>query len=134
MYYLGRICRYVLLRLDSISSDGIATYDIEKLSIEHVLPRNPSNDSNWFRLFPTKEIREKYVNRLGNLVLLSRGKNIAAENFDFEMKKQKYFFSNGLSTPFVTTNELRDYTDWTQGRIEQRQSRLISKLQELWRL
>lgn len=134
MYYLGRICRYVLLRLDSISTDGTATYDIEKLSIEHILPRNPANDSNWSKLFPTKDVREKYVNRLGNLVLLSRGKNMDAENYDFEIKKQKYFFSNGLSTPFVTTNELRDYTDWTPGRIEQRQSRLIGKLRDLWRL
>lgn len=134
MYDLRFVCRYVLLRLDSISSDGTATYDMEKLSIEHILPRHPFDDSNWFKSFPSKEIREKYVHRLGNLALLSRGKNIAAENYDFEQKKQKYFFSNGLSTPFVTTNELRDYTDWTPTRIEQRQSRLIGKLKDLWRL
>jgi hypothetical protein len=134
MYDLHYVCRYILLRLDSISSDGTATYDIEKLSIEHILPRHPSDGSIWFKSFQTKEIREKYVHRLGNLVLLSRGKNIAAENFDFEQKKQKYFFLNDLSTPFVTTNELRDYTDWTPIRIEQRQSRIIGKLKDLWRL
>jgi len=134
MYDLHYVCRYILVRSDAAFSEGTATYDIDKLSIEHILPRHPSDDSNWLKSFPTKELREKYVHRLGNLVLLSRTRNIAAENFDFEQKKQKYFFFNGQSTPFVTTNELRSFSEWTPAIIEQRQNRQISKLRELWRL
>jgi hypothetical protein len=77
------------------------------------------------------------VNRLGNLVLLSRGKNINAENFDFELKKEKYFFSGKLSTPFVLTNELRDtkeYSTWTPAVIERRQRMLMEAVQQMWRL
>jgi hypothetical protein len=134
MYDLHYVCRYILVRSDAAFSEGSATYDIDKLSIEHILPRHPSDDSNWLKSFPTKELRDKYVHRLGNLVLLSRTRNIAAENFDFEQKKQKYFFFNGQSTPFVTTNELRSLSEWTPTIIEQRQNRQISKLRELWRL
>src|SRR5207248_7084049 len=122
------------LRLDTKLSDGSATYDLQKLSIEHILPQRPSPDSNWAKLFPSKEIQEKYIHRLSNLVLLSRGKNIAAENFDFDLKKQKYFFMNGQSTPFVVTNQLLHYSEWTPATIEQRQSQLLEKLKQLWRL
>jgi hypothetical protein len=91
MYFLHHICRYVLLRLDSKLSEGVASYDYQTISIEHVLPQRPAPASKWMRWFPTKEIRDRYVHRLGNLVLLSQGKNMKAENFDFEEKKQKYF-------------------------------------------
>ena len=37
-------------------------------------------------------LREKYTHRIGNLVLLPRRKNSEAQNYDFDVKKQKYFF------------------------------------------
>jgi hypothetical protein len=137
IYRLHYICRYVLLRLDSYRTESGASYDYQTASVEHVLPQRPAPDSRWSQLFPTKEIQNRYVNRLGNLVLLSRGKNISAENYDFELKKEKYFFAGKLSTPFVLTNELRDtkeYSEWTPYVIEQRQKSLMSSLQQLWRL
>ncbi len=124
IYGLHYVCRYVLLRLDAYRAESGASYDYQTASVEHILPQRPAPDSKWYQLFPTKEIHNKYVNRLGNLVLLSRGKNMNAENYDFEPKKEKYFFANKLSTPFVLTNELRDtkeYSEWTPAVIEQRQ-------------
>lgn len=134
IYFLHYVCRYVLLRLDTYMTDEPASHDLEKISVEHVLPQRPSADSKWLQLFPTRELREKCTHRLANLVLLSRGKNIAAENYDFDLKKQKYFFMNGQSTPFVLTNQLRGYHEWTPAAIEQRQVQLISRLKQLWRL
>jgi hypothetical protein len=137
IYSLHYICRYVLLRLDEYLAESGASYDHPTASVEHVLPQRPAPDSKWSQLFPTKEIHKRYVNRLGNLVLLSRGKNINAENFDFERKKEYYFFADKLSTPFVLTNELRDtkeYGIWTPEVIEKRQKNLMSALQQIWRL
>jgi|ERR1019366_107352 hypothetical protein len=94
IYRLHYICRYVLLRLDAYRTESGASYDYQTASVEHVLPQRPASDSRWSQLFPTREIQNRYVNRLGNLVLLSRGKNISAENYDFERKKEKYFFAN----------------------------------------
>ena len=134
IYLLHYVCRYVLLRLDAKLSEGTASYDYQAISIEHVLPQNPSGNSEWLKLFPTRESREKYVHRLGNLVLLSRGKNIVAENYDFSLKKEKYFSANSGISPFVLTTQVLRQHEWTPGVIEQRQNQLMSVLRDLWRL
>jgi len=134
MYFIPHVCRYVLLRLDARRSEGVASYDYETISVEHVLPQRPAPDSNWMKTFPSMEMCEKYVHRLGNLVLLSRAKNLKAENYDFDEKKNKYFKSDGGVTPFVLTTEILDYREWTPGVIDQRQRRLIGMLKQLWRL
>ncbi|MHB8596180.1 MAG: DUF262 domain-containing protein [Ktedonobacteraceae bacterium] len=134
MYFMHHICRYVLLRLDTKLSESTATYDHEKVSIEHVLPQRPALDSEWVQLFPGREIRDKYVNRLGNLVLLSRGKNMRAENFDFDVKKQKYFMTNDGISSFVLTTQVLRYHEWTPAIIEKRQGELIGALKSMWKL
>jgi hypothetical protein len=134
MYQMHSVCRYVLLRLDAKLSEGTASYDYQTISIEHVLPQRPSQNSEWVNSFPSKEVREKYVNRLGNLVLLSQGKNMKAENFDFDLKKRKYFSTNGGISPFVLTTQVLQHREWTPAIIEQRQNELIGALKQLWRL
>ena len=134
MYLIRHICQYILLRLDAKLSEGTASYDYQTISIEHVLPQRPSPDSKWLKSFPSKDIREKYVHRLGNLVLLSRGRNMKAENFDFEEKKRKYFMTNGGISPFVLTTQVLQHREWTPTTIEQRQNELIGALKQLWRL
>jgi len=134
MYQMHYVCRYVLLRLDAKLSEGTASYNYQTISIEHVLPQRPSPDSKWVRAFPTREIRDKYINRLGNLVLLSQGKNMKAENFDFDLKKRTYFTTNGGISPFVLTTQVLQQRDWTPAVIEQRQSQLMETLKQLWKL
>ena len=84
--------------------------------------------------FPTKEMREKYIHRLGNLVLLSRSKNKDASNYDFIQKKQKYFASYRGISPFVLTSQVLQQSDWTPAIIEQRQSMLMNRLCLEWGL
>jgi hypothetical protein len=134
MYLLHYVCRYVLLRLDAKLSEGTALYEYQTISIEHVLPQRPSASSDWLKSFPTKQAREKYVHRLGNLVLLSRGKNIEAENYDFDVKKEKYFSTSRGISPFVISTQVLRCREWTPTVIEQRQSELIGTLKQLWRL
>lgn len=134
MYFLHNVCRYVLLRLDARLSEGTALYDYQTISIEHVLPQRPAPDSKWARSFPSKEVCQKYVHRLGNLVLLSRAKNMKAENFDFDDKKRKYFCTDGGISPFVLTTEVLRYQDWTPAVVEQRQHKLMGMVKQIWRL
>jgi Protein of unknown function DUF262/Protein of unknown function (DUF1524) len=134
MYLMHHICRYVLLRLDAKLSEGTASYDYQTISIEHVLPQRPSPSSEWVKSFPSKEVREKYVHRLGNLVLLSRWKNIRAENVDFDLKKRQYFTADGGISPFVLTTQVLQHREWTPMIIEKRQNELMSTLKQLWRL
>lgn len=134
MYLMHYVCRYVLLRLDAKLSEGTASYEYQTISIEHVLPQRPSPNSDWLKSFPTKQALEKYVHRLGNLVLLSRGKNIEAENYDFDLKKEKYFSTKSGVTSFALTTQVLRCREWTPAVIEQRQIQLMAILKHLWRL
>jgi hypothetical protein len=134
MALMRHVCRYVLLRLDAKMSEGTATYDYQAVSIEHVLPQRPASESNWVKAFPSREIRDRYVHRLGNLVLLSRGKNMRAENVDFDEKKQRYFSTSGGISPFVITTQVLRTPEWTPTVVEKRQNDLVNTLKALWSL
>lgn len=134
IYLIERIRRYILLRLDAALSGGGASYDFKVITVEHVLPQNPAPGSEWARLFPHKEEREKkYLHRLGNLVLLTTEKNSKAQNFDFLQKKQIYFTKNNASA-FVLTSQVLREEEWTPSVIERRQTHLLEVLKDIWNL
>ncbi len=128
-------CLFMLLRLDdAISAADEAAYYFSATTIEHVLPQHPKANSVWVRWFPNATVRETYVNRLGNLVLLSRPKNSEAQNFDFAMKKKKYFFSERGSSSFALTSQVLGEQEWTPEVIERRQGVLLNELKKIWKL
>ena len=126
------LARYILLRLDTILSKGSAFDDFPIVTVEYVLPPNPAPCSVWEEWFPSQKEHKKYVNRLGNLVLLSRKKNSGASNYDFE-KKKSYFATKGIS-PFVLTTKILDYEKWTPDVVEARQEELMGILKKTWQL
>lgn len=133
VYLIQKIRLFVLLRLDTALSDGEASYEFPTISVEHVLPQNPASNSVWVSKFTDRE-REKYVHRLGNLVLLSRRKNSEAQNYDFKKKKDKYFTSQiGISAFALTTQVLLE-DEWTPAVIDRRQQNLLGVLKQVWRL
>ncbi len=125
---------YVLQRLDSNLAGSGAVYDHKIMTVEHVLPRNPSRDSEWMRWFPTEAERSRWVHRLGNLALLTRGKNRQAYNYDFATKKRSYFATKDGISPFVLTTQVLQENEWTPEVVERRQNELIAHLRKLWRL
>jgi hypothetical protein len=85
----------LLLRLDGLLSGGGASYDFETITVEHVLPQNPREGSQWMKWFADAGSRAAVVHTLGNLALLTRKKNSAASNYEFERKKEAYFARAG---------------------------------------
>jgi hypothetical protein len=124
----------LLLRLESLLSDGSKSQEFSNVSIEHVLPQNPAPSSEWMTWFPDEEVRESWTHRLANLVPLHIRKNPAASNFAFGVKKNVYFARNGTSAPFILTNEVRSEAEWTPVVLESRQHRLANVLLNHWRL
>ncbi len=124
---------YILLRLDSELSDGSASYDHGVISIEHVLPQNPRENSQWCDWFPTQGMRDRWVHRLGNLLLLNRKKNSSASNFDFDEKKKTYFTKGGVS-PFPLTTQVISESGWTPDVLRKRQRSMLTILMKAWRL
>lgn len=132
VYLNQRTRRPILLRLDEMLSDGTAHYDHALVTIEHVLPQNPAAGSHWLEDFPTQDVRDRWIHRLANLVLLSRYKNPAAGNYDFNHKKDVYFAPNGDSS-YIITNQVREEKEWTLAILEKRQKRLLSRIGEVWK-
>ncbi len=119
IYRQPRIPSPLLLRLDSLLADEGATYNHRVISIEHVLPQNPKNGSQWTEWFPDVEERAQWTHRLANLILLSRRKNYRASNYEFEKKKKEYFQKHGV-TNFALTTQVINETEWTPAILEWR--------------
>ncbi len=134
VYSQVRVRRPLLLRLDSMLAGGGATYTYPIISIEHVLPQNPQKCSQWRKWFPDGEVRDFWTHRLANLVLLSHRKNSAANNREFNEKKETYFKTKDGISPFALTTHVIKELDWTPKILERRQEELIDALKREWRL
>ncbi|MGW8815546.1 DUF262 domain-containing protein [Gordonia terrae] len=129
-----RRARYVLLRLDELlAKDPGATYNHQIISIEHVLPQNPKEPSQW-RLDFTDEQRAQLTHKLGNLLLLNHRKNSQANNYEYTAKKNKYFKTSTGSAVFALTTQVLDENTWTPSVIETRQQELTDMLAKEWEL
>ena len=133
VYKMTRVRKPLLLRLDGLLADSEATYDHSVITIEHVLPQNPQQDSEWLKWFPDEEERENWTHRLANLVLLSRRKNTRASNFEFRRKKEEYFARGGIS-PFPLTTGVLQEDQWIPKVLEQWQALLLKLFKDEWRL
>lgn len=128
-----RALSVLLLRLDALVGDASASYQHETVTVEHVLPQQPAPASQWVSWIPDSGARAHWVHRLGNLALLSRKKNSAASNYDFDTKKAAYFTRNG-SCPFPLTTQVLSSDIWTVDVLEQRHQQLLARLEAHWRL
>jgi len=131
--YGKRFTKYILLKLDYLYIDEDGKLDIPNIiSIEHILPQNPEENSQWVRDFSDEE-RKELTHKIGNLILISRRKNSSLGRKDFEIKKIKYFkdkinmFPNSLRV-------MNKYTKWTPKEIRENQKEIINKLKEYYQL
>ena len=125
---------YIIQRVDSFVSDGGATYNTKLFTIEHVLPQNPKDDSEWLRVWPDSQQRRFWLNRIANLVPLTRQKNSAAQNYDFQVKKEKYFQTKAGVASYALTTQVINYNQWTPDIVSERQKELLSILKREWDL
>lgn len=134
IYLVTKVRKYVLLRLDeALANNPGVTYDHAIITVEHVLPQNPSTTSKWVQDF-TDDERLQWTHRLGNLVLLNRAKNSEAQNYDFDTKKARYFTGKTGVAPFALTVGVVTEAAWTPELLEKRQQELLSTLSDEWDL
>ena len=134
VYSQLRVRRALLLRLNSLLTEGGVTPEYPVITIEHVLPQNPRKCSKWLKWFPDDDMRNLWTHRLANLVLLSRRRNSAANNREFNDKKVTYFLNKDGVTPFALTTQIVAEKKWTPEVLERRQNELIDLLKNEWRL
>jgi len=94
----------------------------QSLTLEHILPQNPSSDWDAVKSADPK-IVDECGTRLGNLCLLTQPRNKDAGNAGFSQKKKKMCADSEL----LTTQQVATYSTWDRKSIEQRQLWLASR-------
>jgi hypothetical protein len=127
--YGRRAARYILLKLDLLYHGHTTKLEMPgTISIEHILPQNPHDNSQWKTDFTDLE-REEWTDKLGNLVLISRRKNSAQGNKEFADKKDKYFKNNVE----LFSNSIRiynQYSTWTLTDLEKNHNEVLDKIKQ----
>lgn len=106
--------------------------DLEEVELEHIAPKGTFGSSstypNWRKSFNHDEdLFDEYVNKIGNLTLLTRSRNASIGEDSLEEKKEGYFASS-----LNITEELGDYDEWSPEMIEERTKELANELVEIW--
>lgn len=117
--------RYLLLKLDllRISIYDNLQFNKNRCSVEHLMPRKISFP-NWNI---DKELHEKWVHSLGNIVLLDRRKNAALSNSSYEEKLRKY--KKDIEARANTNYVFMTYfNDWTINTIQENHTRVVNIL------
>ena len=114
--YGRRFTRYMLLKLDYYFHDHSHPMPLQTLSVEHVLPQNPKDDSQWKKDFDD-DYRALWTDKLGNLVLISTRKNSSQGRLDYSDKKENYF-KKRISTCPNLLRVLHNNNQWTPVELE----------------
>jgi uncharacterized protein with ParB-like and HNH nuclease domain len=131
----SRYRNFIIQRLDSFVSDGAATYDEKVFTIEHVLPQTVNANSQWAQLWPEEEKRAFWLHKIANLVPLARKVNSAAQNYDFDEKKEKYFTNSRTgTTSYNLTTQVLSIPVWTEDVVIERQKYLMNVFKKNWEL
>lgn len=118
--YGRKYARYLLLKVDILSSSVDCKYICPAMiTIEHILPQNPYDNSQWKKDF-TDEEREAWTDKIGNLTLLSRRKNTSQGNLDYDKKVEKYFNKNIETFPSII-KLFQENKEWKMANLQKRQ-------------
>lgn len=133
--YGRQFAKNILLKLDFLLNDNKTNKwsSFSQITIEHILPQHPEDSSQWKIDFPDPE-RDELTNKIGNLILLGRGKNASQGRLEYKFKHQKYFANNINTFP----NSLRVFnkyqTQWTKTELNENQLYIIDTLKNYYKL
>ena len=129
-------CKSVLFVYEYFSTDNDNANFLpldKNIWIEHILPETVNSDSPWRKDFSQEEIDE-LTHCIGNLTPLSLRKNIQAQNYSFDKKKEAYGKKDNIATSFYMTQQILAETTWTPEKIRLRKAAVVSKLNEVFEL
>lgn len=123
------LARYYLMTLENakrgeVNPEFVPNADTSAVNLEHVMPKKP-NDS--WNIDP--DTHRTFLNRLGNLAILSNRLNSDIGNSSFEEKKKYYRESS-----FELTKDLSEYITWNTDTISQRQEMLADLALKTWKI
>lgn len=114
-----KLVQYVLKRFEYEKQN----YNIQlhKISLEHIYPEK--FDKHW------NKIDEKFIENIGNLVLLDKNINSKIGNKSYQKKQQVILDESTL----ITTKEVfEEHNDWSKSSIENRKEKLAKKMYDFF--
>jgi hypothetical protein len=110
-----KLVQYVLKRFEYKKQNY--NVELKDVSLEHIYPKK--FDKYW------DKIDEKYIQNIGNLVLLDKGINSYIGNKEYSEKKKIILEKSTL----ITTKEVfQNNPNWSAGEIDNRRNLLIGEL------
>ncbi len=128
-FYYKHTCGRVLRRLCFVLGADPGPIDGAKVSVEHILPRNPPQGGGWSANFKTEAVVHDFTDRLGNLALLTGTQNRKADTNDWNTKR-KILKTSG----FKLSLEAAENATWTAKTIDVRTEKMIRLLFAEWDL
>lgn len=116
--------RYLLGEIERTVQVGNAL-DASMLTIEHILPESP--DGSWIKEFG-KDYND-YIDRLGNMTLVSKELNRELDRKDFLAKKELL-----KKEPLGITTKIFEYEKWVGDSVNERQNWLGSYAAQRWKI
>jgi len=113
--------RYILARLEE-TKNGNKVSDLD-YTLEHVLPDTPNGV--WITEFGKQY--DAYIDRLGNMSLLTVDENKKAKRLPFENKKEIY-----ADSKIELTSNITDWDEWNADSVETRQTQLADIAIKCW--
>lgn len=108
--------RFILEKFEESISTG--EKKVFKPTLEHILPQKPENLDDWN---VSEEQHDEYVYKIGNLALVGKRFNSAANNSDFDKKKKEYRKSD-----IKMIKQIHEEESWTMEKIDQRSEELFN--------
>ena len=128
-FYDKRYSRPVLRYLSDLLGSDPGEVSGDLVTIEHVLPRNPGERSNWAQVFGGVKEISNYAHRIGNLALLSFKDNQLVGNREYADKRDVLDNSG-----FVLSQDAAAAERWTPDHIDGRSERLVRFMFDHWGL
>ena len=131
MFNKASIARYILSEINNLLENDPEKQVAERagrITLEHILPMN--GGAEWKGAIPRGEDQDKYVECIGNLTLLEKGRNRGIANAGFKKKKSGAFAKSTLAI----NKQLMKYSSWTSKEIGARSQHLADLAQKIWRI
>lgn len=125
--------RALMMLLELKYKDRTEWKEFGMATVEHILPRNPSYNSQWCKDF-TPEQRKNLTNKLGNFCLLNASKNASLSNLDYSGKLTRYIKNNIGAFAYTQRLVLLYPQQWTPAELAKNQCAVVDDLMEIFGL
>ncbi len=126
--YNLRIRNYLLDKLENFDQKELI--NIDKCTIEHILPQNQELSPEWQKMLGAdwREVQAKYLHTIGNLTLTAYNPDLGDKSFP-EKKADEHGFSN---SPLRLSRGLRNLEKWDEEEIKRRAEYLADQAIKIW--